>query len=280
MLRIFMDQTKNLIERSDIRIHTPELIPVDMHDNGTRTVNLHFHEYMNSASLNENFILNVLLFFGILDAFVDITHSDLAGKNFSDKNKHMPHSTDDEMVLHQTFRIYKLIRNATIHNMASISKTSDTVHIRYHFGKRDYEIIISTYGLELLNSIAIEYISPFEVRCDSYAEALRRSFYGDLLSQISLIRDEYGESFLPISAGVRLHRSRRYRPNKVSYVVKDGLIILLEKYPLDDIEISFAGVDYEINLNGDTYLIPHECLDCKLSISLREANAWRLKTVK
>jgi len=165
MLSEFIKQTSQLIKQSDIQLHVPMIVKIG-DDNNLFS----FSDSFSSASLSQNFLLNVFMFFGMLDAYVDSKYPSLVGGSYAQKLQQLPNTNLSESVLKDVYRIYKVIRNASIHNAGSISSSEDRISIQYLFKSTQYEIEISNKGLELLHSIVYEFIYPFERRSIAYAE--------------------------------------------------------------------------------------------------------------
>ncbi|MBP2113439.1 hypothetical protein [Paenibacillus silagei] len=276
MLQEFIDQTKSLISRSDIRLHTPVVMPVKYHEDGTKEHTLDLSSYMNSSRISQNFILNVILFFGILDTYVDSTNPSVIGKSYAEKLRLLPNRTQSDSVLNEVFRIYKLIRNATIHNASSITKdNAGTVLIQYQFRNTQHEIEISSKGLELLNSITYEFISPFEPRSVAYSDVFRFSLLTALRAEIKRFNDENGSLNALDNTPFPFKYLRRYRPQPLSIDWGTDTLTILNPYDIPSDEVLYYGVDYEIMKNGYKYLIPGEAL-INGRLQLDQLSTWRL----
>ncbi|NOU77454.1 hypothetical protein GC101_01025 [Paenibacillus sp. LMG 31459] len=277
MLDTFIKQTRGLILRSDIKIHTPQIMPVEIREDGGRTHFLSFNDNLfKSAVLSENFMLNIFMFFGMLDAYVDSKYPELLGKTYADKLRHMPNMSDSESVLHEVFRIYKLIRNATIHNVGSIIiDQNGDISIEYNFRTTEYKLEISAKGLELLNSITYEFIAPFEPKSATYSAALRIGLLHDLRAEIKIFNDENNGLGPEVNGKYCLNKLRRYRPQPVRFFLEKNTLTIQNPCPVAPIEESYTGVDYGIELNHCLFLIPSEVLSNN-SISLNQLIDWEL----
>ncbi|WP_433943386.1 hypothetical protein [Paenibacillus sp. SN-8-1] len=276
MIKAFINQTRSLISRSDISLIIPSSIPVENNEDGTRTHNIYLSDHYNSAQISNNFILNVLMFFSMLDAYVDNKYPALVGGNFARKLRRMPKVSISEIVLREVYRIYKVIRNATIHNAGSIDiDEKGNIFIQYRFNDTKYDLEITPKGLQLLNSITFEFISPFESRSTKYSDALRVSLLTDLRKEIKKFNDENNSLDHVISNNLSFKYGRRYRPQPVRIDWSGNKLTIQNPHELHPIEASFSGVDYEI-INGDNkYLVPSEAL-INNSISLEQLSVWKL----
>lgn len=276
LLQMFINQTRNLISRSDIKIHFPEIITVEIQADGTPTHLMELSSHFNSAQINQNFMLNVVMFFGMLDAYVDSSYPALIGKSYAEKLRLLPNTTDSEIVLNEVFRIYKLIRNATIHNSTSITtKSNNNIYIQYLFRSTQHELEISPRGLSLLHSISYEFISPFEPRNATYSNAFRVSLLTELRAEIVIFNDENGNLGPLVPNNYSFKNGRRYRLHSVSVQLQDQKLIIQNPYSVDPQQVSFAGVDYRITINGKDYLVPSEALDNSY-IPLDQLSTWEL----
>jgi len=277
MLDTFIKQTRGLISSSDIKIHAPQIMPVEIREDGGRThlVSLSDHR-SRSAVLSENFMLNIFMFFGMLDAYVDSKYPELVGKSYAEKLRQMPNTSESESVLQEVFRIYKLIRNATIHNVGSIIiEQNGNITIMYHFRNTEYELEISAKGLELLNSITYEFIAPFEPKSATYSAALRIGLLNDLRAEIKRFNDENNGLGPVVNGKYYLNKLRRYRPQPVKFSVESSRLTILNPCPVAPMEETDTGVDYGIDLNGHLFLVPSEVLSND-SISLNQLSDWEL----
>jgi len=271
MLNEFINQTGRLIKQSDIRIHVPEIIKLEgntLHMDG-------HHESCSSARLNQNFLLNAFMFFGMLDAYVDSKYPSLVGESYAQKLRHLPSTTLSESVLKDVYRIYKVIRNATIHNAGSIASNGDRISIQYEFRNTQYEIEISKMGLELLHSIVYEIIYPFEPRSIVYSEMFRVSLLTALRSEVIRFNDENANLGLQACDEYAYKYGRRYRPKNVDYTVDDNLLTIQNPYSIHPVESNFSGVDYEIKKEGEIYLVPSEAMN-NGTITLDKLSTWFL----
>ncbi|WP_258297763.1 hypothetical protein [Paenibacillus peoriae] len=270
MLSEFIKQTSRLIKQSDIRIHVPTIMKVE---NNTHFLNL--HASLNSARLSQNFLLNVLMFFGMLDAYVDSTYPSLVGESYAQKLRQLPNTNLSESVLKDAYRIYKVIRNATIHNAGSITSSEDRISIQYQFRDTQYEIEISKKGLEFLHSIVYEIIYPFERRSIAYSEMLRVSLLTALRSEIFRFNDEHASLDRQARNEYAFAFGKRYRPENVIFTAEHNLLTIQNPYTIHPDEVGFSGVDYEILKEGKIYLVPSEAMN-NGTITLDKLSIWIL----
>lgn len=232
MLKNFVAQTINLLKRSDITIRSTEFREVTFEDsdNNTHTVNISVSDCFNATSLADNLILQVMIFFSVLDAKIDIMFPDLQGESFRKKYQKIPKTDDNLIILSQIFRIFKILRNASVHSMNAITINDNVINVSYSFGNTNYELEINKPGLELLYTLVLDFIDPVVLN-EKYSAGLRRTLYDDLKGHIHKLSDEFGHTGLEnISSGLRLKRIVRYQVTNPTYEIRDNHLIINSIY--------------------------------------------------
>jgi hypothetical protein len=230
------------------------------------------------ASISENYILVVILFFSVLDGKVDMDFPHLEGKSYLKKYKELPKSNDDEIIHSQIFRILKALRNASIHSKTAFEVNSNILTCSYKTKKgTPINIEITTTGLELVFTIVLQLLSPIE---DYRNQSLRRTYYDDIKSQTITFTDECESSgLLNITNEIRLKRGVRYHIKNPTFIVGNGSVQITRIYHLDAETQLFQSCDYEIQIEGNQYIIPSEVLDSSNKVSLVELTNWEIYSV-
>ncbi|WP_264932322.1 hypothetical protein [Paenibacillus sp. LS1] len=279
MQSLFGQQMIDFIKRSDIEICYPEVISVEPHSDGTYTITNSLSQvYISTAAIKDNFSIKTFILFSIIDTYVERIYPELEGKSYLRKLLKLEENRSlDGQVLHDSFRLYKLLRNATIHNTSSINlNDAGDLKIRYTFNGTEYEMEITSVGLGYQNTLIYDLIDPFERRSSTYSNAFRLSLLTMVRIGIHKFNDEKGNledmatrDTLPLATG------RRYRLDQTHIERRGNLVVVKNPYSPNPSIASFSGVDYTFTLDGHAYFVPSEALD-KHTISLEKLKDWQM----
>lgn len=277
-----MQEIINLIKRSDIDIRLPEVFPIRRESDGTSTIDDNIPQvYSSSASLQDNFTLTTFIFFTIIDTYVDRLYPELDGESYGKKLSRLKECTSiDERIIYESFRISRLIRNATIHNTRGIEvDDAGDLKIKYtHKKGTEYELEITSDGLGYLNTLIYDLIDPFERRTTTYTTAFRLSLLSNVRAGLHKFNDEHGELPIFSPSSVLLELGRRYRPDETSVDQCGDVVVIKNPFSLEPQTASFSGVDYVFTFDGNLYLVPDEALD-QHSLHLDELKCWRVNGI-
>ncbi|MED3351794.1 hypothetical protein P4388_24755 [Bacillus thuringiensis] len=279
MMNNFIEQTIDLLKRSDIYVRQTEIRPVKFKfEEGKNSPSLHLScsDSYGGAKLSNNFILQTMMMFTVLDAAIDIRYPHLQGESYRKKYQSLPNSTDDEIILKGIFRVFKLFRNASVHSMSSINYDSDKMSVSYTYRHTSYNIEISKYGFELLFTYILDILDPLDKFTSHHHTSLNRKIYDEIKREIITFNDEFGAGLLDISNQIRLKRVVRYYIENPKYLKVDGNIQITSIYELEPMIEDHYGVDYFIELDSLQYLIPAEVLNNN-QISTDEMQHWIIK---
>ncbi|RFB53133.1 hypothetical protein [Bacillus thuringiensis] len=279
MMNNFIEQTIDLLKRSDIYVRQTEIRPVKFKfEEGKNCPSLHLScsDSYGGAKLSNNFILQTMMMFTVLDAAIDIRYPHLQGESYRKKYQSLPDSTDDEIILKGIFRVFKLFRNASVHSMSSINYDSDKMSVSYTYRQTSYNIEISKYGFELLFTYILDILDPLDKFTSHHHTSLNRKIYDEIKREIITFNDEFGAGLLDISNQIRLKRVVRYYIENPKYLKVDGNIQITSIYELEPMIEDHYGVDYLIELDSLQYLIPAEVLNNN-QISTDEMQHWIIK---
>ncbi|WP_136603816.1 hypothetical protein [Paenibacillus dokdonensis] len=274
MLTEFIKQTTAFLQKTDIRLHETEIRQIIFEDDKHLLMTDMFADTYGIASISENYILVVILFFSVLDGKVDMDFPHLEGESYYKKYKELPKSIDDEIIHSQIFRILKALRNASIHSKTAFEVNGNILTCSYTT-KRDTPIYIeiTTTGLELVFTVVLQLLSPIQ---DYRNQSLRRSYYDDIKSQTITFTDECESGgLLDITNEIRLKRGVRYHIKNPTFNVGNDFVQITRIYNLDVETQLFQSCDYEIQIGGTQYIVPSEVLDSSNKVSLVELTNWK-----
>ncbi|MFJ7557571.1 hypothetical protein ACIQXZ_27690 [Bacillus thuringiensis] len=268
-----------MLKRSDIYVRQTEIRPVKFifeEGKNSPSLRLSCSDSYGGARLSDNFILQTMMMFTVLDAAIDIRYPYLQGESYRNKYQSLPNSTDDEIILREIFRVFKLFRNASVHSMSSINYDSDKISVSYTYRQTSYNIEISKYGFELLFTYILDILNPLEKFTSHHHTSLNRKIYDEIKREIITFNDEFRAGLLDISNQIRLKRVVRYYIENPKYLKVDGNIQITSIYELQPMIEDHYGVDYLIELDSLQYLIPAEVLNNN-QISTDEMQQWIIK---
>lgn len=277
MINNFIKQTIDMLFKSDIKIHIPSFNKVEL--NGEkRTLFLEVKEFVNQTKLEDNLIFCSMIFFTLIDTYIDIQYPYLEGDSFRKKYLKLPSTNDKEIIIREIYRILKIIRNATIHSRNSIElKDGNNLVVGYIRGINNkstyFELSISKFGLELIYTLILLYLDQGKY-CDAHQLGLLRTIYDDILSNISKISDDIdNKNLINLSSRIRLNRIQRYVILNPDYIIdSDKGIIEIHKSKFQD-----DAIDYIIQYEDNRYIIPDEILSEKGIIKITDMKEWILE---
>lgn len=278
MLNDFVDKTVKLMKKSDIQVRMPEYRRIEIGQ--TTTVFIECYSSICQTRLADNLIFHLMVFFSLLDSYIDSQYPTLDGYSFAQKYRELPTNDDHEVIIKEVYRILKIFRNASTHSRSAITVLHDTEIIAdYQYRKTNFTLQMSKNSLELIYTVILLLLDTNEYS-RQYLHGLLRTFYDDLKNEI-IISDEFGQNNLAnISSGVRLKRIVRYRITNPDYKIdtSTGLISIV-RYTMHPTETEHYSCDYLIELNGKKYLIPNEVLNQAGEISIVDSVTWELKNI-
>lgn len=152
-----------------------------------------------------------MIFFSIIDTFIDINYPNLEGQSFAKKYHDLQTTNDIDIMFKEVYRILKILRNASIHSKNSVSVRNDnSILVDYNFKGTNFKLEMSKHCLELIYSLIFFVIKDMKYPLD-YKEGLMRTYYEDIKRNIVIISDDFGVNNLAsISSRLRLKRTVRY----------------------------------------------------------------------
>lgn len=275
MLNDFISQTATFLQKSNLRIHEPELRQIIFNDEKNKTILIEmFTETYEKANITDNIVLTIILFFSVIDAKIDTDYPNLEGNTFFRKYQTLPKDTDDQIIFSQIFRILKALRNASVHSRTSLTMNDNNLICSYSSPRgTPVNLVISKTGIEIVFSLVLQLLNPI----DNYRhQSIRRTFYDDIKAEINSITDEFGQDgLLDISDELRLMRSVRYQIENSTHNEGNDMIEITRIFSLDSETQKFQACDYNIELYGDRYLIPSEILNSSNKFPLNELTKWK-----
>lgn len=275
MVNEFIEKTIKMLQRSDIIIRMPEHRKLEF-DGEMRKVYIELSDMFGKTQLQDNLIFHVMVFFSLMDTYVDISYPNLEGQSFAKKYIDLRASNDMEIMIKESYRVLKILRNASIHSRNAISVGNDNVIIvNYQYRGTNFRIDMSKNCLELIYSLIFLLIEDKNYP-SIYMEGLVRTYYDNIKSSITYISDDFGiNNLVCISPGLRLKRIVRYNVVNPNIVIDSGeQTVNINKHQLHEMEKEHYSSDYKIIVNGKCYLIPDEILGANSILNFNDLTPW------
>ncbi len=272
---MFIEQTLSFIEGSDLEFSWPDIRPVQIEPNGGRKLNLNFSSSISVNRLKDNHLLSQMAIFSLFDALIDINHPDLEGQSFKRRYEQLPVLNNRDQIFKEIYRILKLLRNATIHNRSSLNIGEHGVELSYTNRGTSFDLRCSKRAVTLLNTIVVLFIKTKDSQSE-YANQYLYSYFNKLVSEISLIADEFSNNLNPISGLIHIETTVRYRiTNTVFNYDSDNKEYKLDLHrPLES--EPWASDEYLFSINGVDYLVPGEVIGDDGSLPEVDLPKWKM----
>lgn len=188
-------------------------------------------------------------------------------------------SMDNEIIQEYVYRVLKQIRNAVVHNIASIMLIGDMIHLGYTHNSTVFSIQISKGNLEKILQLAYLFCfglpEKLQKLSDAYIASVLASIYDKLVSEIVLV-DDIGHITYPLNTQLRISASQREQHISTKYEVLDSNFIKIEK--INHTYIEHYPIDYVFTYGEREYIVPFEVLDRDNKIAISELYIWTAKT--
>lgn len=279
-IKMFDDVIKQMIgllKKTDIRTHETELITLK------KEGEQNFKDIKNGVvsalptKIDHILLAHSILFFSLADVKVDLNNSELEGKSFAYRAKKIRVSNDEDEIFKSCYRILIVLRNAVVHNKNEIDPNNKNISLSYEFNSTNFKLNITYKGLELIYSYLLE-VHKLNGYPSSYHQALARSLYDNILEQINCFHDsiEDGELWEGNTSGIRLNRVRRFRVPEATFKIENNTLTICSDFNIESPQVDGSdGIDYEVEYEGHSYMIPCEILKDDYSIKTEDLEMWR-----
>lgn len=271
----FIKQTLKLFEGSDVRLHFPEIMAMEIGSRGVKKLKICFCDKIGgNTPIQGNIAFLIMLYFTIVDTYIDTIVPHLEGASFSRRYCGLNGHTDKQIILSQVYRMLKILRNSAIHSRNSLSINNEIITVSYRFRNTSFKLNISQLGIELIGTVVI-YLATKRLQPEAYTEALIRTFYEDIMKEMTGIEDEFGTSLEPISQEIKLKRGTRINIENPG-VVSNNVSIKFSVPGLHAMGQGSSNYDFLLSMDGVKYLIPAEVLDENGEIHREQLVHWSL----
>lgn len=268
MIESFIKQTTEMLSSSNIRIHQPEIRNVIYQDDGVPMVSGSYGDHLfGRSNLADNLILQLMLFFGIIDAKIDTIYPALEDERFNKKYNALPQNNDFEVILKELYRMLILLRNASVHNKEALSIHNNEIVCTSGIK----EFTLTRLGLEFIYTVVFLIINPLTTN-QEYNLGILRRYYDEIITNVIVFKDANGEGLSDISNEIRLQFVVRYEIKNPTYSLDENTLTIFKPY---DTGSKNYGTDYFIHIEGQDYVVPSEALNPLNNISKKDLQLWR-----
>lgn len=263
-MHVIIENGLKFLKQTNFKLLIPEYATISIQDD-KKIVNFCTEDKINQNNIEKIQLFKIITIFALFDFFIDLKSPNTLGKSFKAKYQNLPSSNDAEIILKQTFRLAKIIRNSFIHNLSNLQQLEDPLTIDYTFNNTNFKLTISDHGLTLFNSIIYLFLSEINGEKE-YFSGLIRSMYNDMKSEISQFQDEFGSTLSNTTNGIKLGYGARDTLLNPIYTNNENNIICKNIVNVKNL----GNLDLFIKIDGEDFLIPSEALDENKSITLSE----------
>ena len=276
----FIDSTISFLKRIDLNLSLPSIKELNVtQKEDSKTLHLEGEDvaYIGQTPINNNIFLHIIIFFGLLDSYIDKNNQQFEGYSFAKKYRNMPNNTDLEIIIKELYRVLKIFRNTVIHSKSHLIQNENDLMIDYYYRSTQFHIDTNVSALELIYS-AIIFIIKNNIYPLNYNTGLLRSYYDKINSNINNLKDDLPTPELNnISSEIRLKPNLRYQIKDANYNSLNNNTIRIPRSENEDV-VKGCEFDYIINLNNKNYILPNELLNNNnRKIEINELEFWELK---
>lgn len=249
--------------------------PVKLTKNGEEsTVAICFSDRLSFSQQNQMVPLTVQIIsiFALLDSWIDVNNQDIPiGGNFKNRYNRLPENNDKDLIFKELYRIFRKVRNITIHNSNSIDINQEYINFN------GFNIKINT--LYWLYSTVCELFSKDWnlYYSETYHVSVLRYYYDKIKKELteSGYSDDLDGGLKEITDGLRISVTVRYPvENPVCNILENS--IKVRRYYCGPEQYGYKA-DYNISYQGNEYLIPDELLSEDDTVNKQELCKWLRK---
>lgn len=281
-MRSYNEDLIELIINSQCKIFNPEYNHVSW-DNGIFTVYVELND-----SLQERFGIKnrpdvvCLMVFMMLTAYVENKYSLQQGSSFKLIYDSIPQNNNIDKIVRGCFRLMKLMRNAYVHNSNEIVKTEHGYIFDYARSFRNnttqFYLNIDDDTLGLLYALIIMLVrEKSRIGTVGHYEELIAKYFTEIVDKVSNdLQDEMNDDINDFDRGIGLVKERRYIVKNARYELLDDKKLVIKKEYLYKTHYDWESVDYKIDYNSSSYVIPREILSNNNDIEVECLERWKL----
>lgn len=271
-----IDKLHVFLERSNLASREPEVIRAEIDEHG-RMHSTHssvaFSQVNNLRGQDE---ISLILVFTVLDAMIDIAHPHLEGESFAARYRQLSGTTDKDLVFKETYRFFKLLRNAVTHKRSVLNFASPTLAFSYvNKQGTSFELECASDAVIYGNTI-VRLMLEHRASGGKYLDNQLLAYYRLMRDAIMTIKDEFGSGLAAASAGINMKPLRRYRVQLERLQTHPVPGYVLPRWVPNKLEAGWACDEFVLDKGGAKYLVPGEALGEDQFISVAALEVWKV----
>jgi hypothetical protein len=270
LMNVYIENRIRFLQTISCAKLLPEKDTLELKDDGKSILHLSMMDYVSGIREIIPSFIEMNIFFMIFDQYLELLGYNFEGKPFQEKYLLLPKNTNLEKVIASIYRIFKLCRNASVHNINKIKENKNNIEIDYNLNKANILLSITKDGIKYLKEFILCFLMYYESEYSyAYKELLFNSFFNIILNEIILFNDKNGK-ILKIS-NEEIDIQHRYECSTIKGILIDNTIRFdyPEKYKDESIDIIFE-------FNGEKYITPNEILREKNRINIFDIKKWKV----
>lgn len=259
-----------LLEDAGLAVNYPVFRKVIFDEQGVGNMPMSFScRVGRRVSIENNIKLKLMVIFSIFDFYIDEKHPPISGESFAYKYKNLPSENDNELILKELFRLWKLIRNALTHQSSALSFEDENLNVLYEFKGRTFQLKMLVHSLDALITLTLMY-SKGLICNDLYSGGIVRSIYSNIISGIEILSDEFSSEIVNIDNPLKMNPY--IREVFVNYEYSFDVGCFYFKKP--EVITKGIAIDFCFERDGKIYIVPVEALDSSFSITEEELKKY------
>ncbi|MTV82681.1 hypothetical protein [Secundilactobacillus folii] len=256
-------------------LHKIEYRNISILDKQTIVTNDTYIDASDKIFTSMDNVIQTILTFDLYDQFVTSLYDDSDDEYFRKKRNKMKDSTDEEKMLKSLYALILDLRNNVVHNRKSTYKNSDSMQVQSNEDKKECSYCVEYSALNWLDTFIItmlQYPIGDHILSDMHRQIYLKAIYNIIMQKVSKafkFKTKYS-ILIPNNFSESSFKLRYYTSN--SKCSKKG-----NKFYISPNKKADWPVDYEINLQNQTYIIPSEILSEDGTISANKIDSWSLK---
>jgi hypothetical protein len=140
----------------------PEKNTLELKDDGKSMLHLSMVDYFSGIKEIIPSLIEMNIFFMAFDQYLELVNPGIEGNSFQKKYLLLPKNTNLEKAIASIYRIFKLCRNASVHNISKIKENKNNIEIAYNFKKTNFVLSITKDGINFLKEFVLCFLVYYE----------------------------------------------------------------------------------------------------------------------
>lgn len=277
-----IDKLHVFLDRSNLASRKPEIIKAEIDEQGR------LHSTFSSAvssqvnNLRGQDEISLIVVFTVLDAMIDIAHPHLEGESFTARYRQLSGATPKDLVFKETYRFFKLLRNAVTHKRSVLDFSAQPLKFSYLSTPKNPKHTPTSFELEcsseavVYGNTIVRLILENRASGGKYFDNLLLAYYGLMSSAVTKLNDEFGAGLVAAPAGINMKPLRRYRVQLERLQMHPVPGYVLPRWTPNTLEVNWACDEFVLEKGGVKYIVPGEALGTDQFISVTALDGWKV----